>query len=109
MSDDLIALARENVEAFNDGDWDRFRATLADDSVYEEPGTQRKVEGPDAITELNAGWKAAFFVLAVVAIIAGVRGRPRHRGPAAVFGAHQVPVLAHQPRQASLPSVTCRS
>lgn len=61
MSDDLIALARENVEAFNDGDWDRFRATLADDSVYEEPGTQRKVEGPDAITELNAGWKAAFF------------------------------------------------
>ena len=60
MSDDLIAILRENVEAFNAGDWDSFRATLADDSVYEEPGTQRKVEGPDAILELNQGWRAAF-------------------------------------------------
>jgi steroid delta-isomerase-like uncharacterized protein len=60
MSDDLIALARENVEAFNAGDWDRFGATLTDDCVYEEPGTRRKVEGPDSIVELNQGWKAAF-------------------------------------------------
>ena len=60
MSDDLIALARENVDAFSAGDWDRFRASLADDFVYEEPGTQRKVEGADAAVELNQGWKAAF-------------------------------------------------
>jgi steroid delta-isomerase-like uncharacterized protein len=60
MSEDLIALARENVEAFNAGDWDRFAATLADNSVYEEPGTQRRVEGTDAILDVNRGWKAAF-------------------------------------------------
>jgi steroid delta-isomerase-like uncharacterized protein len=60
MSEDLIALARENVEAFNAGDWDRFRATLAPNSVYEEPGTQRRLEGPDAIIEANQGWRAAY-------------------------------------------------
>ena len=60
MSEDLIALARENVEAFNAADWDRFGATLTPDCVYEEPGTQRRVEGQDAILELNKGWKAAF-------------------------------------------------
>jgi steroid delta-isomerase-like uncharacterized protein len=60
MSDDLVALARDNVDAFNAGDWDRFGATLAADSVYEEPGTQRRVEGPDAILDVNRGWKAAF-------------------------------------------------
>jgi steroid delta-isomerase-like uncharacterized protein len=60
MSEDLIALARENVEAFNAGDWDRFGATLAADTVYVEPGTQRRVEGPDAVLEVNRGWKSAF-------------------------------------------------
>src|SRR5438045_1224011 len=48
-------VARENVEAFNAGDWDRFRATFADECVYDEPGTQRHLEGQDAITEANRG------------------------------------------------------
>src|SRR5919201_7121823 len=60
MSEDLIALAREDIESFNAGDWDRFRDTLAPDAVYVEPGTQRRVEGQDAILEVNRGWKAAF-------------------------------------------------
>ncbi|HEY1357905.1 MAG TPA: ester cyclase [Thermoleophilaceae bacterium] len=60
MSDDLIALARQEVEAFNAGDWDGLRATMTDDSVYVEPGTQRRVEGTDAVLEVNQGWKAAF-------------------------------------------------
>src|SRR5919108_3639336 len=60
MSEDLTALARENVDAFNAGDWDRFGGMLSDDSVYEEPGTQRRVEGRDAILDINRGWKAAF-------------------------------------------------
>jgi steroid delta-isomerase-like uncharacterized protein len=60
MSDDLVAVARDQVEAFNAGDWDRLRATVAADSVYEEPGTRRRVEGADAIVDINQGWKAAF-------------------------------------------------
>src|SRR2546421_7917399 len=55
-----IDVARENVEAFNAGDWDRFRATLTDDSVYDELATQRHLEGQDAILDANRGWKEAF-------------------------------------------------
>jgi steroid delta-isomerase-like uncharacterized protein len=53
-------VAREQIEAFNAGDWDRFRATLATDSVYDELATQRHLEGQDAIIDANRGWKEAF-------------------------------------------------
>jgi steroid delta-isomerase-like uncharacterized protein len=60
MSDDAIQVAREDVEAFNDGDWERFRASLTDDSVYEEFATQRRVDGADEIIAANQAWKEAF-------------------------------------------------
>ena len=60
MSDELIAVAREDLEAFNAGDWDRMRACLAPDSVYEEAGTGRRFQGADEIIEANRGWKSAF-------------------------------------------------
>jgi steroid delta-isomerase-like uncharacterized protein len=60
MSEDLISVARRNVDAFNSADWDRMRATFAPDGVYEEPGTQRRLAGADAIIEANEGWRAAF-------------------------------------------------
>jgi steroid delta-isomerase-like uncharacterized protein len=53
-------VARENVEAFNAADWDRFRATLSSDCVYDELATQRHIEGQDAIIDANRGWKEAF-------------------------------------------------
>ena len=55
-----IDIAREQIDAFNAGDWDRFQATLDPDCVYDEPGTQRHVEGSDAILEINRGWREAF-------------------------------------------------
>lgn len=55
-----VDLAREGVEAFNEADWERMRATLAPDSVYEEPGTQRRMQGIDEILAANQGWKSAF-------------------------------------------------
>jgi steroid delta-isomerase-like uncharacterized protein len=57
---DLISIARTDVEAFNEGDWDRLRASYAPDCVYEEPATKRRVEGPDPLVEVNRAWKAAF-------------------------------------------------
>jgi steroid delta-isomerase-like uncharacterized protein len=57
---EMIHLARENIEAFNDGDVERFKATLAPDGVYEEVATQRRVQGVDQITEATMGWKQAF-------------------------------------------------
>ena len=56
---DLIRIARENIDAFNAADWQRFRAPLAPDSVYNELGTQRRIQGPDQIVETLKGWKQA--------------------------------------------------
>ena len=55
-----VQLAKQNIEAFNRGDWDGFRANLTPDYVYQEFGTQRRIQGPDAIVELAKGWKKAF-------------------------------------------------
>ena len=58
--DEVIKIARKQVDAFNTGDWEQVQAGLASDSVYDELGTQRKVEGPEKIVELFKGWKTAF-------------------------------------------------
>ena len=41
------AVAADFIDAFNQADWERFRSQLADDAVYEEAGTGRRVEGAD--------------------------------------------------------------
>ena len=55
-----IAVANEMIDAFNAGDWARFRATVAPDVVYEETGTGRRTEGADAYVALCQGWRDAF-------------------------------------------------
>jgi steroid delta-isomerase-like uncharacterized protein len=59
-TDEIVKLARKQVEAFNSGDWEQMRAMLASDSLYDELGTERKIEGPEKIVELFKGWKSAF-------------------------------------------------
>jgi steroid delta-isomerase-like uncharacterized protein len=58
--DEVVKLARKQVDAFNIGDWEQVRAGLAADSRYDELGTQRKIEGPEKIVELFKAWKTAF-------------------------------------------------
>ena len=57
---DKADLAREEIDAFNEGDWERFRRVLSDDSVLEELATRRRFQGADDIVEANQGWKRAF-------------------------------------------------
>lgn len=59
-TDKMIKIAREQVDAFNSGDWERVRAGLASDSHYDELGTERKVDGPEKIVGLFKTWKQAF-------------------------------------------------
>jgi steroid delta-isomerase-like uncharacterized protein len=59
-TDEIVKLARKQIDAFNNGDWEQLRASLAADSLYDELGTQRKIEGPEMIVELFKGWKKAF-------------------------------------------------
>jgi steroid delta-isomerase-like uncharacterized protein len=56
----MIRIAREQIEAFRSSDWERMQAGLATDASYHELATQRKVEGSERILELNKGWKTAF-------------------------------------------------
>ena len=60
QSKDLTQVAQNFMEAFNTDDWTRFKATLAADVVYEETGTQRRVQDADAYVQLCQGWKQAF-------------------------------------------------
>jgi len=60
MGTDKAQLAKKGIEAFNTGDWERFKAPLSSDAVYEELATQRTVQGPDRIVEASKGWKEAF-------------------------------------------------
>ena len=46
------------LEAFNDGDWDAFRAGVTDDVVYVESGTGRRSRAPTP-TSPRHGWRTA--------------------------------------------------
>jgi steroid delta-isomerase-like uncharacterized protein len=59
-ADALTKVARDQIDAFNKGDWEQMRALLTSDARYQEFGTERDVQGPDEIIELFEGWKTAF-------------------------------------------------
>jgi steroid delta-isomerase-like uncharacterized protein len=59
-ADELVKIARKQIDAFNNGDWEQLQVLLASDSRYDELGTERKIEGPEKIVELFKGWKMAF-------------------------------------------------
>ena len=56
---DAAGVAQAWLDAFNASDWEKTKAFLASDSVYEEHGTQRRVEGSEAIVQLYQAWKTA--------------------------------------------------
>jgi steroid delta-isomerase-like uncharacterized protein len=56
---EMIRLARENVEAWTKGDWGRLRAPFAPDLVYNELGTQRRMQGVEKLVEDYQSWKRA--------------------------------------------------
>jgi steroid delta-isomerase-like uncharacterized protein len=60
MADTPVDVARANVECFNEGDFDRLRSVLADDSYEEELSTQRRLDGADAQVDVAREWKEAF-------------------------------------------------
>jgi len=60
MAEKSVAdLAKEQVLAYNAKDWDRARAALAPEVVYEEVGTHRKLKGVDDVLTAWKGWATA--------------------------------------------------
>ena len=57
---DAIDVLKENLKAFNDGDFFQLAATLADDVIYVESPTQRRTEGKEATVEIFRAWKDSF-------------------------------------------------
>ena len=57
--EDKSRVAEGVVEAYNNGDMERFRASHAADVVYEEIGTGQRAEGMDEYMQLLEGWKQA--------------------------------------------------
>ena len=51
--------ATRMLEAFNEGDWEAFRDQIADDVVYVESGTGRRIEGAESYIALCQGWRRA--------------------------------------------------
>jgi steroid delta-isomerase-like uncharacterized protein len=60
MAQSAEDVARESIDCYNAGDFDRLRSLLADDFYEEELATQRRLEGADARIEAAQGWKRAF-------------------------------------------------
>jgi hypothetical protein len=60
MAQSAEDVARESIECYNAGDFDRLRSLLADDFYEEEVGTQRRIEGADARVAAAQAWKQAF-------------------------------------------------
>ena len=56
---DLIRVARESIDAFNAGDWERSKAALTGDYLYDEVGTQRRIQGADQAIKALQEWKLA--------------------------------------------------
>ena len=55
-----IDIAKQGIEAFNNGDWDAVRAAFTPNATYNEVGTGRLITGADGIVEALQGWKTAF-------------------------------------------------
>jgi steroid delta-isomerase-like uncharacterized protein len=60
MSEEMVNLVREQIHAFNNGDWERWSSLLADDAVYVETGTGRSLRGKDENLKAAQAWKQAF-------------------------------------------------
>jgi steroid delta-isomerase-like uncharacterized protein len=55
----LIEAAKAPLNAYNDKNWDKLRTLLSSDFVYDEVGTNRRVQGIDQVITLWQGWATA--------------------------------------------------
>jgi steroid delta-isomerase-like uncharacterized protein len=60
MSQPSLDVAKGQVLAYNNKDWDAARASMAPDFVYDEVATHRRLQGPDEVMPAWKGWGDAF-------------------------------------------------
>jgi steroid delta-isomerase-like uncharacterized protein len=57
--ENTMSAAKAVILAYNEKNWDKLRASVDKNIVYDEKGTGRRVEGVDALIELLKGWGRA--------------------------------------------------
>ena len=55
----LVDIAKAQIIAYNDKNWDAVKAAVAPGVVYDEVGTQRRLQGVNDVIEAWRGWAAA--------------------------------------------------
>jgi len=55
----IVDVAKASVNAYNEKNWEKVRATLTPDCVYEEIATSRKTHGVNDTIALWQGWAKA--------------------------------------------------
>lgn len=87
---DATKVVRDNIEGFSAGDWQKVKGTLTPDHVYQEYGSQRRIQGPDETVKADQAWKQAFpdakgTIRSIVAsgstVVAEVTWEGTHRAP----------------------------
>ena len=60
MSDqDLTQVAREIVTGYSTSNWTALKNIFTPDVIYNEVGTQRRIQGPDSVIQTMQEWKKA--------------------------------------------------
>lgn len=55
----IVDIAKDSLTAYNDKNWEKVRALLTPDCVYEEVATNVKTHGPDETVSVMQGWARA--------------------------------------------------
>jgi steroid delta-isomerase-like uncharacterized protein len=86
----LVEAAKAPFVGYNEKNWERVKATITPDFVYDEVPTSRKAHGAEAVIPLWQGWAQAFpdsrcsFDNALVSgnsVVLELTWRGTHRGP----------------------------
>jgi steroid delta-isomerase-like uncharacterized protein len=56
----VIDIAKAPFQAYNSKNWEKVKASITPNFVYDEVATRRKVEGAEATIALWKGWAEAF-------------------------------------------------
>jgi steroid delta-isomerase-like uncharacterized protein len=56
----ILEVAKSQLIAFNDKNWDAAKEVLATDTVYDEVATQRRLQGIEETLSAWKGWAKAF-------------------------------------------------
>jgi steroid delta-isomerase-like uncharacterized protein len=54
-----IEIAKAATTAYNDKNWDKVKALFAENGVYDEKGTGRRIQGAALVVEAWQGWAKA--------------------------------------------------